>query len=178
MRLPEAAVKLRCRICDFAIGRNLDDDMDAEICADCKGRPEARRLLMAPADRSAIGSGRSARAFTDAERSLIAKVHGFMPRAQLLDLLNERLRCDLGPDAPPYTSEQLHTEIGTHAAEAAVAGSAGWAQLRRLLATARRNGVLAQITEQVIKDFAVVFSLNPKQVSHLFDVIASSKEDA
>ena len=34
-----------------------------------------------------------------------------MPRLQLLGILNDRLRADIGPDAPPYTIEQLHAEI-------------------------------------------------------------------
>ncbi len=57
-------------------------------------------------------SNRSARPFTVAEKGLIKKVHGFMPPQQLLEILNERLVCDIGQDAVLYSMEQLHAEIG------------------------------------------------------------------
>lgn len=119
----------------------------------------------------------SARHFTAAEKGLIRKVHGFMPAQQLLDILNERLVCDLGPDAVPYTMEQLYAEIGDSAGGAPASGH-DWPSLRKLLAKADRDGVLAAIDEQVINDFAVVFSLNQKQVLVLKDIILQTKEEA
>lgn len=116
---------------------------------------------------------RPSRAFTIAEKSLIAKVHGYMPAQQLLDLLNERLLCDLGPGASPYTMEQLYAEIGD-AADPAPEGGHDWGSLRKLIAKARRAGVLAKVTESVIDDFAVVFSLNPRQVLRLKDILRES----
>lgn len=112
------------------------------------------------------------RAFTPAEKSLIGKVHGYMPTAQLLAILNERLACDLGPDEPQHTMEQLYAEIGTEVPE----GGHDWSSLRKLVANARRAGTLAAITPQVIDDFAVVFSLSSGQVLRLHDVLIHAKE--
>jgi hypothetical protein len=81
----------------------------------------------------------------------------------------------LGPDAERYSMEQLYTEIGD-ASNGAPAGGHDWASLRKLLARARQSGVLAGITEQIIKDFAVVFSLNQKQLMVLKDIILSTEE--
>jgi len=114
------------------------------------------------------------RAFTPAEKALIQKVHGYMPQQQLLEILNERLACDLGPDEPQHTMEQLYAEIG--AAEAAPAGGHDWSSLRKLVATAKRAGVLDAVTRQVIDDFAVVFSLSSGQVLRLHDVLLRAKE--
>lgn len=119
----------------------------------------------------------AAHAFTAAEKGLINKVHGFMPAQQLLDILNERLICDLGQDAVPYTMEQLYAEIGGAAGGAPAAGH-DWPSLRKLIAKADREGVLDGIDEQVINDFAVVFSLNQKQVLVLKDIVLQTKEEA
>lgn len=118
----------------------------------------------------------SARPFTTADKGLIRKVHGFMPAQQLLDILNERLVCDLGSDATLYTMEQLYAEVGD--AMGAPAGGHDWPSLRKLLAKAQRDGVLDKIDEQTINDFAVVFSLNPKQVLALKDIVLQIKEEA
>lgn len=173
----------KCRLCLARLDENEDDDLIHELCGSCKGRPEARRLGIAmpplPTKRSipAAAHQNSARDFTAAEKGLIRKLHGFMPAQQLLVLLNERLACDLGPDALPYTIEQLYAEIG--GAEGAVpAGGHDWASLRKLLANARRDGVLSAISEQVINDFAVVFSLNQKQVLVLRDILLCENGDA
>lgn len=113
------------------------------------------------------------RAFTPAEKALIGKVHGYMPAQQLLEILNERLAVDLGPDETPHTMEQLYAEIG----EAGIPdGGHDWSSLRKLLAKARREGVLDAITRQVIDDFAVVFSLSSGQVLRLNDVVLRAKE--
>lgn len=119
----------------------------------------------------------TARPFTAAEKGLIRKVHGFMPTQQLLDILNERLVCDLGPDAVPYAMEQLYAEIGDAAGGTPASGH-DWPSLRKLIAKAERAGVLAVIDEQVINDFAVVFSLNQKQVLTLKDIVLQAKEGA
>ncbi len=115
-----------------------------------------------------------ARAFTPGEKALIRKVHGYMPALQLLAVLNERLLCDAGPDAVRYTIEQLYAEIG--AADVTPAVGHDWASLRRLVAKARREGVLAAVTAQVIEDFAAVFSLSSGQVLRLQDVLLRAKE--
>lgn len=169
----------RCRLCGCILGAEDDDDLALELCVSCKARPEARRLglPMAPSTSTRPSSLRPAREFTEAERALIRKVHGFMPMQHLLALLNERLACDLGPDATPYTMDQLHAAIGSAAAPAAT-GTQGWATQRKLIAQARRAGVLDAVSEQLIDDFAVVFSLNPKQVLGLRDALLPVREEA
>jgi hypothetical protein len=129
-------------------------------------RPEARRLR----------NPQPARSFTDAERSLIRKIHGYLPPLQLLGILNDRLRSDLGPEAQPYTIEQLHTEIAAMPG-ARTGRNNGWAGLRKLLTQARRDGVLDRIDEQVINDFAIVFSLSPKQLMRLKDILLQAQEE-
>lgn len=112
------------------------------------------------------------RPFSSADKSLIDKVHGYMPAQQLLAVLNERLAADLGPDEPPHTLEQLYAEIGSAAPE----GGHDWTSIRKLVADARRAGVLSIITRQVIDDFAAVFALTSSQVTRLRDVLLSKDE--
>ena len=190
----------KCRVCVCTLAEEEGDDLVNGVCLSCKERPEARRLgiaalaspvhsitpyslpsaktklLPAAAKPGFLGNRfSSAREFTVAEKALIRKMHGYVPAPQLLALLNERLVCDLGEDAMPYTMEQLHDQIGE--GTEAPAGTNDWANLRKLLAKASRSGVLASITEQTINDFAVVFSLNARQVLHLKDVVLSAKKD-
>jgi hypothetical protein len=163
----------RCQACTCMLG--LDDNHTVGVCVDCAKRPEGKRLLaglslqrgaapkLAPTPATppapAPAPVGAPRAFTVADKSLIKNCHAFMPPAQLLAILNERLHADLGPDAPDYTLEQLHAETTTqqHAATAT-----DWSSLRQVLAIARRCGVLEQITPQVIDDFAVVFHLSSR----------------
>jgi len=191
----------KCRICACKLAEEEGDDIVNGVCQSCQGRPEARRLGIAgyavpmhpsapyslpstPIARTAPVSStpadqnnrfESARDFTAAEKALIRKTHGYVPAQQLLALLNERLACDLGEDAMPYTMEQLHEQIGE--GPEVPTGANDWAHLRKLIAKAARSGVLASITEQTINDFAVVFSLNARQVLHLKDVVMSAKKD-
>ena len=179
---PSAPSALRCRLCTCLLGAEDDDDPALELCGSCRRRPEARRLglpvpLAQHTAAPAAAVPRPARDFTEAERALIRKVHGFMPAQQLLALLNERLACDLGPDATPYSMEQLHAAIGG-LASTTPAGGHGWAAQRKLIAQARKAGLLDAVTEQLIDDFAVVFSLNPKQVLVLRDTLLQPQEDA
>ena len=58
-------------------------DRKIPACGSCKTQPEAK---------GSIEAACTARAFTDAERSLIKKIHGYMPHMQLLGILNDRLR--------------------------------------------------------------------------------------
>jgi hypothetical protein len=158
-----------CLLCGCNIGNDPDADRKVGTCGTCKSRPEARRL--------AAGSDKAAtRSFTEAEKSLIRKTHGYIPAQQLLGILNERLKADLGPNATPYTAEQLHAEIAKVAGAMPATGN-GWAALRKLLAHARTTGTLDLITEQIIADFAVVFLLTPNQVIRLKDVLLSREED-
>lgn len=176
----------KCRLCACTLDPAEDDDLELRVCGSCKDRPEARRLAIGLAARKPRrphlvrgAGGPPAREFTPAECSLIHTVHAYMPAQTLLDLLNERLVCDLGPDAQRYTHEQLQAQIDKIATPTALAGGThDWASLRKLLAQARRSGVLEQVTEQVIDDFAVVFSLNPKQVLTLKDVLLQQQEHA
>lgn len=130
----------------------------------------------APVGSTRQPSYRPSREITAAEKSLISKMHGLMPALQLLDILNERLRFDLGPTAVPYTLDQLKAEIDANAVSLDD-GPSDWAGMRKLLSKARKSGVLATITEQVINDFAVVYSLNTKQVLSLKDVLLNTSED-
>ena len=174
-RLPSAELAAapgrhcRCRLCNCNILNDREADPVIGVCGSCKSRPEARRL------KTAAGAG-SSRGFSEAEKSLIRKTHGYIPIQQLLGILNERLKNDLGPNALPYTAEQLHTEITKIAGP--ISGNAnGWAALRKLLAQAKKTGTLDLITEQIISDFAVVFLLTPNQVIRLKDVLLNREED-
>lgn len=173
----------KCRLCSGDLSEAEDDDFEHNLCCSCKERPEARRLglgLTPPPPRRphvpSKASATAAREFTAAEQSLIGRVHAFMPAAQLLDLLNERLICDLGPDAARYTADQLQRQIAKIAPGRTATSSHDWASLRKLLTQARKSGTLARVSEQVINDFAVVFSLNPKQVMVLKDTLLASQE--
>jgi hypothetical protein len=159
----------KCLLCGCNIGTDPDADRTLGVCGTCKSRPEARQLK--------AGSGTAAkRGFTEAEKSLIRKTHGYIPAQQLLGILNERLRNDLGPNATPYTVEQLHAEITNITGSTANNGN-GWAGLRKLLAHARTTGTLDLISAQIIADFAVVFMLTPNHVIRLKDVLLSREED-
>ena len=169
---------IKCRLCAVRLNASsATDDFTRQICGDCRQHPAAKRLGPVPVSTRSASS--TARDFTPAEASLIQKRHRHLPAADLLALLNERLEADLGPDAARYTSEQLRTEVDR------VAGGAGgriaaddWSSLRRLLASARRDGLLERITPRMIDDFAVVFTLSPAQLVRLKDVVLTAKEDA
>lgn len=168
----------KCRVCGCHLSEDEDDDFDNEICGSCKSRPEGRRLGIAQPQlnqkQNSLKKSKTARDFTSAEKALIKKVHGYMPAQQLLNILNERLVCDLGPDAIPYNMDQLYAEIGD-SSSATPTGGHDWASLRKLLAKADRAGVLEQIDEQIINDFAVIYSLNHKQVMVLKDIVLQAK---
>jgi hypothetical protein len=108
------------------------------------------------------------RDFTAPEKALIRSMHGYTPASQLLELLNTRLAFDLGDKAVPYTMAQLHEELRRYEQ---YKPADSWANLRQLLAKARRAGILETINAQIIDDFSVVFSLSPAQSMRLKDVI-------
>lgn len=143
---------------------------------------EAVRLAreMQPKLNGFLGDGstpwKPSRGFTVADKGLIKKLHDILPAAQLLNLLNERLVADLGANAEPYTQEQLQEVVALVGGKEATVGSLSWPDLRKLISQASRDGVLEQITEQVVNDFAVVFSLSPKQVVVLKGIVLESKE--
>jgi hypothetical protein len=121
-------------------------------------------------------SAKGAHNFTPADKAMIRRVHGYMNTLQLLGILNERLTCDVGHTDNPFTIEQLHAEIAS-VSSAVPSNQNDWASLRKLLAKARRAGVLDLITEQTINDFAVVYSLNQKQVLTLKDTVLQAAEE-
>ena len=182
----------KCRLCGCFLDGDEGDNLELGLCASCVARPEARRLGIAGLEQmgsrkelraSSVASGRDqapmlqqgARAFTEAEKSLISKVHSYMPAAQLLEILNERLFCDLGPDAAPYTLDQLRSQIG--ALSAAPGSNRDWSSIRKLLADARRAGTLGLVNHQSIADFAVVFQLSAKQVMELHDIVLKAAQE-
>jgi hypothetical protein len=170
-----------CRLCEGRMDDPRDDKANG-ICWSCKGRPEAARLQgrvpaakgIAPLRPPASGprAVKTRPAFTAADKSMIKRLAPVLPVADLLRLLNERLEAN-DPDSLPYALEQLQAELPQ---AISIDAGADWAGLRKLLATARRSGVLAQITPQVLADFSVLFSLTPAQVLRLNDVLARAKD--
>ena len=123
-----------------------------------------------------VHSSAKPRDFSAADKALIRRVHAYMNPLQLLGILNTRLTCDLGEGVSLFTIDQLRTEIAS-VSSAVPAGGNDWGSLRKLLAKARRDGVLDGISEQTINDFAVVFSLNQKQLLTLKDTVLQAGED-
>lgn len=171
-----AQIQMRCRLCGCTLDAGEGDNFEIAVCGSCESRPEARKLgmplkLVTP---EGTASKTPARDFTPAEKSLARKMSSYLPIAEVLGILNERLACDLGPDAAPYTIEQLKAELGGGATSEA---GKDWASLRKMLARAKRDGTLDRIDEQLIDDFAVVYSLNSKQVLTIKEIILDARED-
>ena len=156
----------RCRVCGCRIDGDPDADGTIPACGSCRSRPEAH----------GTHSPRAASAFTDADRSLIRKTAGLLPPTQLLAILNDRLRSDRGAETEPHGMEQLHAEIAALPGPKP-AGEHGWAALRKLLTQARGRGTLDRVDKQVVNDFAVVFSLSPKHLMRLKDILLQPAED-
>uniref|UniRef100_UPI003BEEDDBE hypothetical protein n=1 Tax=Burkholderia arboris TaxID=488730 RepID=UPI003BEEDDBE len=112
--------------------------------------------------------------FSDAEMVLIRRIHGVLPPAQLLDLLNARRVADRGAHAPALRLDQLLRTIATLAQPPA---ESGWSALRKLVEQARVSGVLDAVNAQVIDDFAIVYSLNARQVVTLKDILLARDGD-
>lgn len=124
---------------------------------------------------SVVKPGQKPRDFSASDKALIRKVHGYMAPLQLLGILNERLVSDTGDGAVLYTIDQLKAEIASVTTAVPTTGN-DWGMLRKLLAKARHEGVLDLIDEQVINDFAVVYSLSQKQVLTLKDILLNQEE--
>ena len=164
-----------CELCRSRLDPKLGDDPERARCASCLRRAETSDS--AAGKSSAVASPLpAARGFTPGEKALIRKIHGFMPAQQLLSILNERLVADRGAGVVRHTMEQLHTEIGDAGGVAARGGGTDWANLRKTLAAARKSGTLDAICEQTIEDFAVVFSLNARQLLTLKEVVLGAKD--
>ena len=162
------------------------------VCDDCAERAEVRRLgplapgAAAPARCRLCGCrmvnvGTFAppaepRPFTLADRALIRRMGNMLPAHLLLELLNDRLVADLGPDAPRYTEAMLSDALREISGGTAGAGGSDWASLRRVLAKARRDGLLQRLTTVIVEDFAVVFSLSPAQALRLRETILSAQD--
>jgi hypothetical protein len=171
-----AAAWTRCRLCHARLNADAGDDFVRGTCTSCGRRPEAAKLPVGLNGRTPASGAPArpvARAFTDADRSLIRAMHGYLPPAELLRILNERLVADLGSTAPLYTPEQLHRAILE--AAGTTARDDDWTSLRRLLAQARASRLLEALTPAVLEDFAVVFSLTPGQATHLKDVVQGAQ---
>jgi hypothetical protein len=186
-----------CRLCTFALKREDGDDLEAGLCSSCKRSPDATALELAAATTASAPAVAAAepfahmvtavtggklpvppRAFSEADRALIRRIGAFMAPQKLLNILNERLACDIGSDDVAFTMDQLTAAIQeAHGGGDPTALGRDWPSIRKLLAQARRAGVLDQVNEQVISDFAVVFQLNAKQVVELKDIVLGAKED-
>ncbi|HDR9174284.1 hypothetical protein [Burkholderia vietnamiensis] len=168
----------RCRVCNHPMEGLDGDDVPRRICGYCLKQPAGKRLLAMEAARATgtsagVGS-RQPPPFTAAEKSLIKRLRSLMPAQQLLDILNDRLQPDRADESRLHTLAQLQGEIGSHAAGV---GTFDWAGMKKLLAKASRDGVLGRITDQLIDDFAVVWSLNSKQVVALKDIVLGAQEE-
>ena len=184
----------KCRLCTMAIKLEDGDDVHNGLCSGCKGTPEAKELLaslprtgaavtvMAPARIATAtpiaGVMPHSRDFNAADLGLIRSVGAYMPPLQLLAILNDRLVADLGTQVARYSLEQLHAAITRVHGEAAVAPGRDWPSLRRILARARRDGVLSAIDDQVISDFAVAFQLTTKQTLELKDIVLPAGQES
>lgn len=183
-----------CRLCNFRLKREDGDNLETRLCASCKVAPEAAELaplsgvvggagnpfrnLLASACSALQGKAAQSRSFNEADLALIRKIGAFMPAARLLDILNDRLLVDLGTDDGAYTPQQLNEAIlSIHGAGNPAAMGRDWPSVRKLLAQARRAGVLDLVHESSINDFAVVFQLNAKQVVELKDIVLGAKEE-
>jgi hypothetical protein len=102
---------------------------------------------------------------------MINRLHGLVPLDQLLGLLNARLLADVGDKVAPYTHEQLHQALK----QLAPTKTENWADLRKLIASARREGILDAITPTLIDDFAVVYGLSHAQLLRLKDVVLNAR---
>jgi hypothetical protein len=183
----------KCRLCSMAIKAEDGDDVHNGLCSGCKATPEAADLLASPvrtnnaiaavptteSARASIGAdgGAGARAFNAGDLGLIRRVGAHLPLPQLLAILNERLVADLGAHVPRYSLPQLREAIARVHGEAAAGSGLDWPSLRRLLARARRAGVLEAIDEQVINDFAVTFQLTTKQTLELKDIVLPAAQE-
>ncbi|MEY2161396.1 hypothetical protein [Rhodanobacter sp. FW106-PBR-LB-2-11] len=116
------------------------------------------------------------RPFTMADKALVRRMGNMLPAPLLLELLNDRLVADLGPDAPRYTEAMLSDAVREISGGQAAAGGSDWASLRRVLAKARRDGLLQRLTTEIVEDFAVVFSLSPAQALRLRETILSAQD--
>src|SRR4051794_640935 len=64
----------RCRLCGCGISGDPEADPTIPACGSCRARPDVRETRRSSATRG----------FTEADRALIRKIHGYMPRLQLL----------------------------------------------------------------------------------------------
>jgi hypothetical protein len=165
----------RCVLCGIRL--TTDYWIARGICGSCSERAEGKALprdssgkAVRPAPRAV--QPREPRAFTTADKSLIKHAGRFLAPAQLLETLNARLQADVA-NAVPYTMTQLQAELET---VTTTSTPGDWSDLRRLLAAARKSGVLARISTQTIDDFAIVYRLTGAQKLHLADVLRHAKE--
>lgn len=154
----------KCRLCSNLLRTREGDDFELQACARCKtSRPNQLRRQL---DRDGVPV-----VLSDAERAVVGRLHGLMPADQLLEVLNGRREAD-HPALPLLSVRDLAAEVECLQGRAQ---DNGWVSLRRVIAEARRQGVLDRVTTEVIDDFAVAFQLTRGQVLHLKDVLLSSE---
>ncbi len=192
--------QLKCRGCGVGLKVADGDDEQLGACSFCQQRPQdlKRRPVMVsapppapppapqarhravqappitqfvPSRPTPAAEPAQARVFTQVDVILITKMHRLLPHRELLNILNERR---VGPEL--HTLEALTSKIA-ELGSGPTRGGGSWAGTRQLLAEARRNGTLAKVTEQTIDDFAVVYSLNARQVMTLKDNVLPAAEE-
>jgi hypothetical protein len=170
---------LVCLKCPSKLGAENGDSMEQGLCKPCKARwdmsnPRSVQAASPPKPERSV-KVRTAD-LSGLEKSMISRVYGLMPTSQLLELLNTRRVAEAGPDAVLLTADAIRDEIGKVSASP-VSGELDYPSLRKLLNQAKKDGTLALVTEQVINDFAVIFSLSAKQVMGLKDVLLSTEDE-
>ena len=135
---------------------------------------ETKKVTILPVPRP--GAAFRPPAFTTADRSMITKVHSYMTHTRLLAVLNDRLHADRGHTDDSYSMNQLQAEIATLPKPKSGADNS-WATIRKALGAATRNGTLARVDARIIADFAIIFSLTPKHLMTLHDVLLQTEED-
>jgi hypothetical protein len=137
-------------------------------------RAETLAPATPPAPPPAPLVGKASDSLTEIEMGLVHKMYKVLPHRELLNVLNERRSGN--PKLAVLTLEDLAASISSMGI-APPRGDSSWLGTRKLLAAARRSGTLSLITEQLIDDFAIVYSLNARQVMTLKDVALAAADE-
>ena len=161
LRLPSifhAGQDRQCLRCGIALSARNGDSVDEQLCSDHRRASHEGKPL------------------TGAELALVRSIGNRIGARQLTELINARRRADKSAGAALLDEEDVVFAMAQRPLQAP-AGD-GWAQTRKLLAKARRDGTLELVNEELIDAFAIVFSLNARQVMQLKDIVLPAKEQA